>query len=155
VQDRLLFDLFTTAFNDNATRGQLSVNVSSNSLAAWSALFSGIEVIANTNTAPISIAKRWAKWPRDPLPVVLTNIQLAGPAGSSSALAQIVASIDQTRTTFTNADGLTGVFEHEGDILAAQLLTEQSPFLNRTGGVQLTNANDEMYEWLPQQVMSL
>ena len=27
VQDRLLFDIFTTAINDNATRGQLSVNV--------------------------------------------------------------------------------------------------------------------------------
>jgi len=26
VRDRLLFDLFTTAFNDNATRGTLSVN---------------------------------------------------------------------------------------------------------------------------------
>ena len=38
VEDRLLFDLFTTAFNDNATRGQLSVNISSNSLAAWSAV---------------------------------------------------------------------------------------------------------------------
>ena len=27
AQDRLLFDVFTTALNDNATRGQLSVNV--------------------------------------------------------------------------------------------------------------------------------
>ncbi len=40
-QDRLLFDLFTTAFNDNATRGTLSVNVGpiNANLAAWSALF--------------------------------------------------------------------------------------------------------------------
>ena len=46
VQDRLLFDLFTTAFNDNATRGTLSVNGGqfrpTASLAAWSALFSGV-----------------------------------------------------------------------------------------------------------------
>ena len=45
VQDRLLFDLFTTAFNDNATRGTLSVN--QNHLAAWSALFSGVMVLSN------------------------------------------------------------------------------------------------------------
>ena len=50
AQDRLLFDLFTTALNDNATRGQLSVNVGAGDpndpqagLAAWSALFSGVD----------------------------------------------------------------------------------------------------------------
>ena len=36
VQDRVLFDLFTTGLNDNATRGTLSVNQSG--LAAWSAV---------------------------------------------------------------------------------------------------------------------
>ena len=55
VQDRLLFDLFTTAFNDNATRGTLSVNVgpTNANLAAWSALFSGVVVVTN-NAASIS-----------------------------------------------------------------------------------------------------
>ena len=40
VQDRLLFDIFTTRFNDNAVRGTLPVNQTH--LAAWSALFSGM-----------------------------------------------------------------------------------------------------------------
>ena len=53
VRDRLLFDLFTTAFNDNATRGTLSVNQGAGSsdpaagLAAWSALFSGVVALSN------------------------------------------------------------------------------------------------------------
>jgi hypothetical protein len=140
-QDRLLFDLFTTAFNDNATRGQLSVNVGANDtnnpqagLAAWSALFSGIVVppTSPTNT--------------------YTVVNPAGPAGASSKLGQIVNSIDQTRTNFVNADGLKGTFEHVGDVLAAPALTINSPFLDFTQ----TNYNgDEMYEWLPQQAMSL
>ena len=45
TQDRLLFDLFTTALDDNATRGQLSVNQPH--LAAWSALLSGMVVPTN------------------------------------------------------------------------------------------------------------
>jgi hypothetical protein len=159
VEDRLLFDLFTTAFNDNATRGQLSVNISSNSLAAWSALFSGVTVLSNS--APfVTVEFRQTIWPRPALLIIATNIQPAGVNVNNSALAQIVAGIDQTRATFTNADGLIGTFEREGDILAVPQLTEQSPFLNHagnssTGGIQLTNANDEMYEWLPQQAMSL
>jgi hypothetical protein len=141
VQDRLLFDLFTTAFNDNATRGQLSVNVASGSpdpaagLAAWSALFSGVVV-------PTSLANTY------------TNIS---PVGSqpvaNSALGILVTNINYTRANFVNPDGLQGSFEHVGDILAVTNLTEQSPFL---AGLNPTNQiNDEMYEWLPQQVMSL
>ena len=48
-------------------------------------------------------------------------------------------------------------FEHVGDILAVPQLTEQSPFLNsESDAVQQQNGiSDEMYEWLPQQTMSL
>jgi hypothetical protein len=165
VQDRLLFDLFTTAFNDNATRGQLSVNVGASDpnnpqagLAAWSALFSG--VIALSNNATISTF--------DPPSengvqhgnsltnfIALSPINPAGPAGTNSALGQIVASINSTRATFTNVDELVGSFEHVGDILAVPQLSDQSPFLN-TNNVQRQNGiNNEMYDWLPQQVMSL
>jgi hypothetical protein len=165
VQDRLLFDLFTTVFNDNATRGQLSINISSNSVAAWSAVFSGVTVLNNNfPNALIGKAPRYQK----PLPGYLapsyTNLLIA-PAGTYNstlplaqqpALAQIVAGIDQTRATFTNADGLVGAFEHEGDILAVPQLAEQSPFLNWNNAAQQANGiSDEMYEWLPQQVMSL
>jgi len=147
VQDRALFDLFTTAFNDNATRGTLSVNQSADQydpvanpaagLAAWSALFSGIVVPNPTNAA---------------------NYAVINPAGPNAPalnppLWQIATNINGTRSTFTNVDGLVGVFEHKGDILSTPQLTEQSPFLT---GLNATNQiSDAMYEWLPQQVMSL
>ena len=60
-----------------------------------------------------------------------------------------------------NADGLAGAFEHVGDILSVPQFTEQSPFLKVvTNGVfdvaqQRNGISDEMYEWLPQQTMSL
>jgi len=53
-------------------------------------------------------------------------------------------------------DGLAGTFEHAGDILAASALSVRSPFLNWNDAAQQVNGiSDEMYEWLPQQVMSL
>ncbi|HZF01894.1 MAG TPA: pilus assembly PilX N-terminal domain-containing protein [Methylomirabilota bacterium] len=138
IEDRLLFDSFTTAFNDNATRGQLSINVGSASgshdLAAWSAVFSGIAVPPNNATNSY------------------TTIDPAGVASVNSALGGLVTNINYTRAIFTNRDGLVGVFEHKGDILATPKFTEQSPFLDLT---QTNYNNDEMYEWLPQQVMSL
>jgi hypothetical protein len=63
--------------------------------------------------------------------------------------------------TFTNADGVIGTFEHVGDILSVPQLSEQSPFLRTvTNGIadltqQQNGISDEMYEWLPQQTMSL
>jgi len=155
-QDRLLFDLFTTAFNDNAARGQLSVNVGATngpSLAAWSALFSGVEALSNNAAAGVS---RSLYFPRPQLLITNFPINPAGPAGAGSALGGLVASINQTRTNFVNADGLKGTFEHVGDILATPALTVQSPFLYWNNTVQQQNGiSEEMYEWLPQQAMSL
>jgi hypothetical protein len=144
VQDRLLFDLFTTAVNDNATRGTLSVNQSADQydpvanpsagLAAWSALFSGMVVPTNSVSG-------------------YTVINPAGPAGVNSALGTLVTNINGTRYNFINADGLAGAFEHEGDILSAPQLSNPSLFFN---GLNATNGiSDQMYEWLPQQMMSL
>jgi hypothetical protein len=178
VQDWLLFDLFTTAFNDNATRGTLSVNVGANNsgnpaagLAASSALFSGVTVLSNNlNNLAVTIPTRY----QNPLPGLaspsysFTIIQPAGTLGAISPLGQLVAGINQTRARFTNADGLVGAFEHVGDILAVPQLSDASPFLDTTSDLegarvvsgshtnQLVNGiSDEMYEWLPQQVMSL
>jgi hypothetical protein len=145
VQDWQLFDLFTTAVNENATRGQLSVNQSAASydpvanpaagLAAWSALFSGIALppVSPTNTYSV-----------------------IAPVGSqaiaNSSLGILITNINYTRANFVNPDGLKGSFENIGDILAVPQLSDQSPFLNLAN----TNYNsDEMYEWLPQQTMSL
>jgi hypothetical protein len=143
VQDRLLFDLFTTAFNDNATRGTLSVN--QNQLAAWSALFSGIAVPTSFNNT-------------------YTNIAPAGPAGAPVPVGPppnpnsplCLGYLVQNGTNGINdirARMPGGVFQHVGDILAVPALTEQSPFL--TALDPNTQRNDELYEWLPQQTMSL
>ena len=136
--DYFLFDTFSTAPNDNATRGQLSVNVAADTnnpaagLAAWSALFSGIAV-------PTSLTNSY------------TVIQPAGLAGTNSRLGTLVLGINSTRnntTLFPNQ-----AFEHVGDILAVPQLTQQSPFI---AGLNLANGvNDALMEWLPQQTLSL
>jgi hypothetical protein len=151
VQDRLLFDLFTTTFNDNATRGTLSVN--QNHLAAWSALFSG--VVAITNNAPDNFRMRQvAQYQYPPPSNSWMIIQPAGPAWTNSALGQLVNGINQTRAN-NNLFPLQG-FAHVGDILATPQFTERSPFLNWNDALQQINGiSDEMYEWLPQQTMSL
>jgi hypothetical protein len=142
-QDRLLFDSFTTAFNDNASRGTLSVNVGAlggHDLAAWSALFSGIVVPTDMNGDYTNIA-----------PAGVYDQTL--PSTNWPPLVQIVQSINNARAYLTNVDGISGVFEHAGSILRASYLSEQSPYLS---GLNPTNQiSDEMYEWLPQQIMSL
>jgi hypothetical protein len=156
VQDRLLFDLFTTAFNDNATRGTLSVN--QNHLAAWSALFSGVVAISN-NSPDVRISSLY-QYQNSAVSNTFLIAQPAGPYNPALPLAQqppmvqLVNGINQTRTN-TNLFPLQS-FTHAGDILAAPQFTEQSPFLKWNDAVQQQNGiSDEMYEWLPQQTMSL
>ena len=52
-------------------------------------------------------------------------------------------------------DGLRGAFERKGDILSVPELTDHSPFLDPANMPLSTQLNDEQYEWLPQQMMSL
>ncbi len=143
--DRLLFDLFTTAINENATRGQLPINQTN--LAAWSALFTGVAVLSNTPAG------------QPPTNLVHQIIEPAGiydPTDTNRwpALVKLVHGINQTRADtnrFPNAS-----FRHLGDILAVPELSTNSPFLNLTNLAQLQNGlNDAVYEWLPQQVMGL
>jgi hypothetical protein len=63
--------------------------------------------------------------------------------------------INNSRAVFTNADGLIGTFEHAGDILGVSALTEQSPFLNPAAVQKQYGISDEVYEWLPQQMMGM
>jgi hypothetical protein len=140
TNDWLLFALFTTAFNDNATRGTLSVNVgpTNANLAAWSALFSGIVVPTNLSSA----------YP----PLV---IQPAGP-DINSPLWRLVYGINGINQTRANTNLFPSQsFAHVGDILSVPQFTEQSPFLALAGLDPNTQISDEMYEWLPQQTMSL
>jgi hypothetical protein len=154
AQDRLLFDLFTTSFNDNATRGTLSVNQPG--LAAWSALFSGVVALTNNLNDKTSRAILLPQTEYPPPGYGLITNQPAGINTVSSPLAQLVSGIDNARANFVNADGTVGSFEHIGDILGVPQLSQQSPFLNWNDALQQQNGiSDEMYEWLPQQVMSL
>ncbi|MGA2786442.1 MAG: hypothetical protein ABSF60_02840 [Verrucomicrobiota bacterium] len=150
AQDRLLFDLFTTAFDDNATRGTLSVNVgpTNANLAAWSALFSGIVVPTN-------------------LVGGFTIINPAGPAGAPVPVGPPTSANSPLCLGYLVQNGTNGIndirantnlfplqsFTHVGDILAVPALTQQSPFL--AGLDPNTQISDELMEWLPQQTMGL
>jgi hypothetical protein len=140
VQDRNLFDLFTTRFNDATVHGTLSVNQSQ--LAAWSAVFSGSLALTNTAANPTSYT---------PLTYTSVIIQPAGSAGAASPLGQIVSSINNARANYPQQ-----TFTHIGDLLRAPALTENSPYLNWADAAQRQNGiSDELYEWLPQQTLGL
>ena len=129
TNDWRILDLFTTAFNDNAARGQLSVNQSG--LAAWSAVLSGVGVLSNS--APNSYT-------------VIEPAGVYNPA-QPSPLAKIVNGINNTRTNFPN-----NAFQHLGDVLATPELTLGSPYLSTTNSSLIT---DEVVERIPQQILGL
>ena len=123
--DWAIFDLFTTAPNDNATRGQLSINQTN--YAAWAALLDGVLVVTNdpvNGLTPLVI---------DPN-IVLSNINDTAPHYISQGIA---AQRSQ------NGNG-SGVFTRLGDILATPALTAASPFIDTNDPKQ--ELNDEAYE---------
>jgi len=117
-------------------------------------LFSGVMVLSNN---AVDSDPLFSLYPQDA--GTLTNymafpINPAGPSGINSALGQLVAGINQTRANANLFPSQT--FTHVGDILNVPQFAEQSPFLNWNDLVQQQNGiSDEMYEWLPQQTMSL
>jgi hypothetical protein len=126
TNDWRIVDLFTTAFNDNATRGQLPVNQVN--LAAWSAVLAGVNILSNVTTSGF-IEPAGVYNPNVPPPIV-----------------QIVNSINSSRTNFVN-----NTYQRLGDILAAPALTVNSPYL--LGGTNIVN--DAVVERIPQQVLGL
>ncbi len=144
TNDWKLADLFTVAPNDNAARGLLAVNQTN--LAAWSAVLSGVTVVSNTSLV---------RPPAGQLPTSQTvRIEPA-----SAQLQTIVASLNATRMgLFTNQIGQVtsnGYFPNLGSVLSAPALTVASPFLN-TNGVNATyGITDDMYERIPEQILSL
>jgi hypothetical protein len=154
MQDRFLFDIFTTRFSDNAVRGTLPVNQTH--LAAWSALFSGMVVMTNTTVQPLPTSR----------PTYLTtNINPAGivdatlPFTQQPPIWQLVNGPFGINYTRANTNLFPNqAFTHVGDVLQTPALTENSPFLNWTdpsGLQQQFGISDELYEWLPQQMMGL
>jgi hypothetical protein len=130
TNDWHILDLFTTAFNENAGRGQLSVNQTN--LAAWSAVLSGVNVLTNM---PTGVGNMFIE------PAGAYNPLVASP------LVTIVNGINNTRTNFPHH-----AFARMGDILATPELTMASPYLTaRNSGA----INDAVIERIPQQILGL
>jgi hypothetical protein len=163
-----LFDLFTTAINENASHGRLDVNQTN--LAPWSAVLSGVNVLTNSVnglTGPALISPAGVYDPTQ------TNISVYYPTTTNiydpaTAVARIWRGINETRAntdTTNNLVFLNHTFQHAGDVLATPELTVESPFLytegipnNKASGLASLNANginDEVMERIPQQIMSL
>jgi hypothetical protein len=125
TNDWALLSLFTTAPNDAAARGLLSVNQTN--IAAWSAVLSGVSVLSNN----------LANWFIEP---------------ASPQLYQIVSNINATRLQMPGQ-----VFPNLGSVLRSPALTVASPYLNTrvTAAQKYPLINDEMYERIPQQILSL
>lgn len=173
--DRVIFDVFTTGLNDNATRGQLPINQTN--LAAWSAVFSGMVALTNSSTDDEldNDIRRFDPWIIDPAGIYDARDV------STNPVARIVAGINRERTRTVRVNGRdvfihrNGTFNRLGDILSVPELTldalaplrnpaartNSSPFLNlvwddlgRSKQLE-TGLNDAVLEWLPQQMMSL
>ena len=127
TNDWRVLDLFTTAFNDNATRGQLSVNQTN--LAAWSAVLSGVNVLPDT-TKNGFILPAGVYNPLSPPPLV-----------------QLVNGIINARTNFPNNS-----YQRLGDILAAPELTVNSPYISTNNPAFVS---DDVVERIPQQILGL
>ena len=141
LNDRWLFDVFTTSVNENAARGQLSINQTN--LAAWSAVLSGVIVLTND---PVSLATGWT---------VISPAGVYDPAVFVPPVARMVQGINDTRTNrflFPQQ-----VYKNLGDILATPQLSEASPYLITSGLQSITagGISDAVMERIPQQIMGL
>jgi hypothetical protein len=152
VNDWAMLDWFTTAPDDNAGRGQLSVNQSG--LAAWSAVLSGVIVLTNNVSD--------GAFPNNPYLQPQFNWLVINPAGvdamlpmpeTNTPVQRIVDAINRERAN-TNRHP-RAAFEHLGDILAVPELTTNSPFLNVSAVQQRHGITDDAYERIPQQILSL
>jgi hypothetical protein len=133
TNDWHLLSLFTTAPSDSAAHGLLSVNQTN--IAAWSAVLSGVPVLSND----------LANWFIEP---------------ASPQLHRIVDDINAARWLVpgtTNLLDTSRVFPDFGSVLRAPALTVASPFLNTTParGQKFPLINDQLYERIPQQILSL
>lgn len=155
TNDWKILEHFTTAMNDNSSRGLLSVNQAG--LAAWSAVLSGVTV--QTNMSPSSIQLRdldgmlGAQYTaRTIQPAGLFGLPGSDP--SETPLAQIVNGnngINATRARFAG-----GRFRTLGDVLATPALTVQSPFTQwENASVAQAGLDDLAVERIPQQILSL
>ena len=150
TNDWRILDLFTVAQNENATRGQLSINQTN--LAAWAAVLGGVVAVTNPNPSVSLYA-----------PLATFTPYIIDPVGDYTAFTNIISAINDVRRTNMVVPNLLtpknivhpGVFTSLGQILAAPELTVNSPFLNLTGSQEQYGLCDEAYERIPQQILSL
>ncbi len=167
--DWQIFDLFTTALNENAAKGLLSVN--NTNRAAWSAVLSGVPVLSDSRV-PLSAITGHTNQSLTDTPVIEPG---------SRELGALVESINESRQS-PNRLGLR--YLHVGDVFSAPSLTAganefvpvespnyaargQSPFLaafnpvygsqNRpnSDAPQVARVPDEVLERIPQQIVGL
>jgi hypothetical protein len=152
TNDWHLLDIFTTALNDNATRGQLSINQTG--LAAWSAVLSGVIALTNNVGAdgtPVTDANGnpVPGW----LPIEPAGVYDTFNTNTWPPLVQLVKRINDVRAT----NNTRHVFSRLSDLLAVPELTVASPFLNHN--ILPTDSsyalNDATIERLPQQIAGL
>jgi hypothetical protein len=135
TNDWILADLFTTATDDNAATGLLSVNQTN--IEAWAAVFCG--VFAPTNAT-------------NGIQIMPNN---NGPLGSLQNFTNLVDAtspyygLNAVRTNYPN-----GILHKVGYVLGAAALTTQSPLLGGTAA-SAGNYPDEIVERIPQQTLSL
>ncbi len=141
--DWALLDLFTTAVNDNAAKGLLSVNQTNG--AAWSAVFSGVPILTNVSAASTLLRREF--------------IEPASPQMRS-----IVEGINEARKQFVG-----GYFPRMGHVLSTpqlsagtitnnlgQVIEQFSPFVRPFNATtQPAEISDEVLEMIPQQTLSL
>jgi hypothetical protein len=170
--DWRLLDVFTTAANENATRGLLSVNQTNR--AAWSAVLSGIVVPTNTvehgealrlgparSTDPATSYKAMSIEPATPhIAAIVDSISYArhhqvsilpnpNPAANPSASWVFMPQINPITQRTNN------VFGHLGDVLGAPYLTVQSPYLNLSDEQVTSVMTDRAVEYIPERILSL
>ena len=149
TNDYGLLDLFTTAPNDNAARGLLSVNQTNS--APWYALFSGLAV--NTNISYDPANRLPAPGPNmvlDPTNRRMTNlldgIWVIDHDSNGNPFTNFIAGINSAR----NAEA-DQTFHSLGRVFNAPMLSIDSPFLPGPAG----EFTDEQVEAIPQQVAGL
>ena len=134
TNDWKLLQLFTTAINDNAAQGLMSVNQTN--IAAWSALLSGTTVLDGNG-----------------------KVQVIEPA--SKELYQIVGgNFPSTNPTNgvapMNAFSPAKSFKHLGDIFSVPTLSVASPYMPQWNLTDRPmNVRDDIVERIPQQILPL
>jgi hypothetical protein len=168
MNDWRLLDVFTTAPNEYAARGLLSVNQEGR--AAWSAVLSGVAVATNrvkvedAGLDPMSPTNAFVTeiiQPGSPqIERIVRDINLARQLQFEVAPNPYPASnprapwLFQRKTNFNTLQPLA-VFQSVGDVLSAPALTIQSPFLNGHQNHVQNVWSDRAVEQIPQQIMSL